>query len=161
MNQFRAQKVNQYRKNGSLVYVYRLLPNQDADAFRNAIASAPLSKNGRPTALSIECNETGLPLYFYTSSNPLDYTEAGQVTLQVSKQGRFSIKEVLEGRDAREKSARQNVEMLNALGSALKLSQQQLVSLVFGHNIAPTMQSAPQQSAPASDNAPIDLEDSI
>ena len=157
MNQFRAQKVNQYRKNGSLVYVYRLLPNQDADAFRNAIASAPLSKNGRPTALSIECNETGLPLYFYTSNNPLDYTEAGQVTLQVSNQGRFSIKEVLEGRDAREKSAREKVEMLNALG----VSKEQLVSMLFGQSIAPMMQSAPQQSAPATDNAPIDLEDSI
>lgn len=157
MNQFRAQKVNQYRKNGSLVYVYRLLPNQDADAFRNAIASAPLSKNGRPTALSIECNETGLPLYFYTSNNPLDYTEAGQVTLQVSNQGRFSIKEVLEGRDAREKSAREKVEMLNALG----VSKEQLVSMLFGQSLAPMMQSAPQQSAPVSDNAPIDLEDSI
>lgn len=156
-NSFRAQKVNQYRKNGSLVYVYRLLPNQDADAFRNAIASAPLSKNGRPTALSIECNETGLPLYFYTSNNPLDYTEAGQVTLQVSNQGRFSIKEVLEGRDAREKSAREKVEMLNALG----VSKEQLVSMLFGQSIAPMMQSAPQQSAPATDNAPIDLEDSI
>lgn len=157
MNQFRAQKVNQYRKNGSLVYVYRLLPNQDADAFRNAIASAPLSKNGRPTALSIECNETGLPLYFYTSNNPLDYTEAGQVTLQVSNQGRFSIKEVLEGRDAREKSAREKVEMLNALG----VSKEQLVSMLFGQSVAPMMQSAPQQTAPATSNAPIDLEDSI
>lgn len=157
MNQFRAQKVNQYRKNGSLVYVYRLLPNQDADAFRNAIASAPLSKNGRPTALSIECNETGLPLYFYTSNNPLDYTEAGQVTLQVSNQGRFSIKEVLEGRDAREKSAREKVEMLNALG----VSKEQLVSMLFGQSVAPMMSSAPQQSAPATSNAPIDLDDSI
>lgn len=161
MNQFRAQKVNQYRKNGSLVYVYRLLPNQDADAFRNAIASAPLSKNGRPTALSIECNETGLPLYFYTSNNPLDYTEAGQVTLQVSNQGRFSIKEVLEGRNAREKSAHEKVEMLNALGTAFNLTKEQVFALAFGQNIAPTMQSAPQQSAPVSDNAPIDLEDSI
>lgn len=161
MNQFRAQKVNQYRKNGSLVYVYRLLPNQDADAFRNAIASAPLSKNGRPTALSIECNETGLPLYFYTSNNPLDYTEAGQVTLQVSNQGRFSIKEVLEGRNAREKSAHEKVEMLNAIGTAFNLTKEQVLSLALGQNIAPTMQSAPQQSAPVSDNAPIDLEDSI
>lgn len=161
MNQFRAQKVNQYRKNGSLVYVYRLLPNQDADAFRNAIASAPLSKNGRPTALSIECNETGLPLYFYTSNNPLDYTEAGQVTLQVTNQGRFNIKEVLEIRNAREKSAHEKVEMLNAIGTAFNLTKEQILSLALGQNIAPTMQSAPQQSAPVSDNAPIDLEDSI
>jgi hypothetical protein len=153
-NMFRAQKVNQYRKNGSLVYVYRLLANQDADGFRNAVANAPLSKNGRPTAISINCSETGLPLYFYTTNNPLDYVEADYVNIQVSNTGKLSVKEVLDARDARERKAREKVEMLNALG----VTKEQLVSMLFGQSVAPVVTQAPAKEHVS---APINLDDSI
>ena len=157
-NSFRAQKVNQYRKNGSLVYVYRVLANQDVDAFRTAIANAPLSKNGRPTAVTTDCSETGLPLYFYTSNNPLDYATQEYVNIQQSNAGRFSIKEVLESRDARNIQTQEKVAMLNALG----VSKEQLVAMLFRQSVAPVATApATETSAVQQTSAPVDLEDSI